>query len=110
MEKEVIKFVSQSAGVEEDKIKHSDTIEGSFGLGGLDTISFYEDFFETFKITNSQDFNIELYCANEGIGNVALLIKAIFSKHARKKLKKYDVTIKHLIKVAELKKWIDFKP
>jgi hypothetical protein len=109
MTEEVKKFVSKSVGIDQSKIKLSDRVEASFGLGGLDTVSFFEEFFIEFNIINPQDFNIELHAADEGMANIFLVIKAVFSKNIRRKLKKHDVTIEHLIKVAELKNWIEFK-
>lgn len=109
MIEEVKKFVSQSVGIDQTKIKLSDRVEESFGLGGLDTVSFFEEFFIEFNIINPQDFNIEVHAADEGMANIFLVIKAFFSKEARQKFKKYDVTIEHLVKVAELKRWIEFK-
>lgn len=107
MKEEVLKFISECAGLSVDALKLSDRIEHEVGLSGLDVLTFYEDFFYKFKIINPDEFNIDKYWGGDGCFSFGVFIKSIFSKKIRESLKTYDVTILHLIKVAETKIWVD---
>jgi hypothetical protein len=57
MLEEVIKFVALKCGIPKSEITKELKIESDFGLAGLDTITFYEEFlkkleFKTQKILN----------------------------------------------------------
>lgn len=104
MKEKVKEFVSSRLGIPIEKITMNSKIESDFGIAGLDTISFYDEFFQEFEITNVESFDIDRYVTPENI-EIGLLIKSIFSKSARRKLKIEDVSIRHLTNVAETKYW-----
>ena len=105
MEEKVKEFVSSRLGVPKEQITMDSKIESDFGMAGLDTISFYDEFFQEFEIKNPEDFELDRYVTSENL-EIGLIVKSIFSKSARRKLKIEEVSINHLIKVAETKFWI----
>ena len=109
MLEKVIEFVSKATGVPANKITAESRFEDDFGMAGLDSMIFYENFFRDFKIQNPEEFNADRYISDDGFENFSLkqFIKAIFSKEARNKLRTKDVSVGHLAKVAELKKWFE---
>ena len=109
MTERVIDFVTNNTGVAKAKINLDSKIESDFGMAGLDTISFYEDFFMEFEIKNPEDFILDNYVTSEGLSNLNLILifKSIFSKTAREQLRIKEVSIRHLVKVAESKYWVE---
>jgi len=101
----VLKYVSEWTGVALNQIKLSNRVEQDFGLAGLDTLSFYEGFFEKFETKKPEDFKLDRYSSSEGLEDLGLVIKSIFSAKAKERLKADDVTIGHLLKVAEQCTW-----
>ena len=106
MKEKVKEFVSSRLRVPMDKITMKSKIESDFAMAGLDTISFYEDFFQEFEIKNPEDFELDRYVTSENL-EIGLMIKSIFSKSDRQKLEVEEVSIEHLVKVAEAKCWIE---
>lgn len=108
---EVKQYISNCTSLNTGEVSLKHNIQAEYGLYGLDIIEFYEGFFTYFKIDNPEDFDLEMYSYPEGLerlwDNLISLILSPFSKKARKKRKIFDVTVEHLIKVAESKKWID---
>lgn len=107
MKKAVLDFISHATKMPVLDIKLSHRVEEDFGLAGLDTISFYEGFFEKFSVENPDEFVFDRHCAPEGLLMVKFWLTSIFSKKAREALKVYDVSIGHLMKVAQEKRWTD---
>jgi acyl carrier protein len=106
MEEKIKEFVSSRLGIPIEEITMESKMESDFGVAGLDTISFYEEFFRKFEIRNPEDFNIDRYVATENI-EIVLMIKSIFSQNSGQNLRIKEVSIEHLIKVAETKFWIE---
>lgn len=106
MLEEVIEFVALRCGIPKFKITKELKIESDFGMAGLDTIQFYEEFFEVFKIQNPEDFDMDRYVTSENL-EFKLIVKSLFSKIARQKFKTKDISIGHLAKVAETKYWVE---
>lgn len=102
----VIQFISSNLGVPIHKITLDSKIETSFGIAGLDTLIFYDEFFTTFEIVNPEDFSIDDYITPEGV-NLFLALKSLFSKSAREQFKTKDISVRHLVKIAETKQWTE---
>jgi acyl carrier protein len=104
MEDKVKQFISDKLGVSINKFSLDSTIESDFGIAGLDTISFYNEFFAEFEIKVSKDdFNIDEYVTSEN-PEIWKAITAFFSK-SKTRSKVNEVSVRHLIKVAEAKVW-----
>ncbi len=106
MKEKVKEFVSSMLGVPKEKITLNSKIESDFGMAGLDTISFYDEFFKKFEIENPQDFELDKFVTSENL-EIGLIVKSTFSKSAREKLRIEEISINHLIKVAEAKFWTE---
>ena len=103
-EEKVFIFISKQTQVPVEQIKLDSLVEQDFSLASLDTIVFYEEFFKEFNIQNSQDFNSDKYITSAPT-KISVLFKSIFDKDFRQKLKYEDVTVRHLIKIAQNKNW-----
>ena len=103
-EEKVFIFISKQTQVPVEQIKLDSLVEQDFSLASLDTIVFYEEFFEEFNILNPQDFNSDKYITSAPT-KISVLFKSIFDKDLRQKLKYEDVTVRHLIKIDQNKKW-----
>lgn len=106
MLKKVITLISAQTGIEKSKLNENTKIEDDVGLAGLDTISFYEEFFTEFQIDNPQDFDSGMYISSENIDLLSVL-KSIFSKKVRQEFQLKNNTIKHLTNVALKRRWYD---
>ena len=84
------------------ELKLSDDI----GLIGMDAVSFFEEFFEEFKIKNLEDFDFDLHIDTTAdfAPQPFNWIKNIVLKNRRKYLKP-DVSLGHLQRVIERGKW-----
>ena len=89
------------------KKKVNKNIQGNFiinkiGFFGMDAVVIMSDFFDEFEIPNSEDFEIYSFFVEE------LSFIDFIKKGYKKRIKdKKDLTISHLIEVAECKKWFD---
>lgn len=106
MENEVKLFISIKLGIPIDEIHKESKIEADFGLAGLDTMLFYDTFFTEFDIVNPEDFDLDEYVTPD-VPNFRLLIKSFFSKAAREKMRVKTVSVGHLVRVAEARKWFE---
>jgi len=97
-------FITRKLGIDKSELTDKTTIEDDVGLAELDTYIFYDDFFVEFEISNPKDFNVDEY-VSPTIYSPFLILKGIFSKKARNKMKSKSTTIEHLTKVAMEKKW-----
>lgn len=95
-------FVSENLGADKNKLTEQTKIEEDLGIAGLDTITFYETFFDKFKISNPSDFNVDEYITSENL-EIGAFFKSLFSKSQRNKTK--NNTIQHLTHVAMKQKW-----
>jgi hypothetical protein len=102
----IITFVSDRSGIEKSKLTENSLIEDEIGIAGLDTLTFYEEFFKDFEIDNPSDFNSHQYVTSENL-QIGLIIKSIFSTKARQTLKTKSVSVRHLVDVALKRKWHD---
>ena len=103
-EEKVLIFISKQTQIPVKEIKLDSLVEQDFSLASLDTIVFYEEFFKEFNIQNPQDFNSDNHITTTP-PKMSVLIKSIFDKDLKKKLKYKDVTVRHLIKIAQTKNW-----
>ena len=101
-------FVSKKLGVPIYQIHEETTIESDLRIIGLDTISFFEEFFNEFKIENPEDFKTDLYVTPEVFDPIGA-VRSLISKEYRDKHKIKEVSISHLVMVAELRRWTDIK-
>lgn len=99
-------FVSVKLGASDRELSENTKIEEEFGIAGLDTIAFYENFFDEFHIVNPEDFNAIIYVTSENL-ELGRFIKSIFYKTEREKLRGKDATIGHLARVALMKRWFE---
>jgi hypothetical protein len=106
MQDKILTFVSEELGIEKSKLSMNSKIEDDFGIAGLDTILFYERFFEKFEINDFQDFNINRHVTSERLIPKDL-VKILFSKKYRTNNKTKQVTLRHLSNVAAKKIWHD---
>ena len=108
MKQELIDFITSRTHLKADEIIPELKLAGDIGFYGLDAISFFEDFFDEFKIKNLDDFDIDLYI-NGGpdfVSRPLNWIKNLMNKEQRKYLKP-DITMGHLEKIIEVGKWIN---
>jgi len=110
MNPELKNFIIKRSHLKVEQIKPELRLAEDIGLYGLDAISFFEDFFTTFKIENLEDFDSDLHI--EGGPDFAPRpiewLKNVFIKKRRKYLRP-DVTIGHLQKVIEKGEWFNEK-
>lgn len=108
MKQELIDFIISKTHLKADEIKPELKLAQDIGFYGLDSISFFDEFFDKFEIQNTDEFDVDLYI--DGSVDFALepikWIKNIFIKE-RKIYLRPDVTMGHLEKVIEAKKWIN---
>ncbi len=108
MKQELIEFISNVTHLKADEIKPEMKLAEDIGFYGLDAISFFEEFFKKFNIKNLEEFDIDLHIN----GSVDFApspinwIKNTLIKERRKYLKP-DVTIGHLERVIQIRKWIN---
>ena len=104
MKEKVFEFLIQKLGVAYHDFNLNSKIESDFGLYGLDTFTFYEQFFKEFAIENLEDFEFDRYVSSEN-WDIGLIIKSLFLNSAREKLMVKEVSIGHLVRVAETRLW-----
>ncbi|WP_181566680.1 DUF1493 family protein [Aequorivita sp. CIP111184] len=71
-----------------------------YGFFGMDAIVLMSDFFEEFEIQNSEDFDIFSYFVEE-----LSFIDFLKISYEKRLIQKPPLKIRHLIEVAEQKKW-----
>lgn len=110
MNTELIEFIIKRTQLKPDEIKSETKLAEDIGFYGLDAISFFEEFFEKFKIINLDEFDVDLHI--DGSVDFAPRplnwIKNVLIKERRKYLTP-DVTMGHLEKVINTGKWINLK-
>jgi hypothetical protein len=101
---EIVKtFISSKTGINKLKLTEETKIEDDVGMAGLDTISFYEDFFSEFQIVH-EGFELDRYVTSENL-ELKGCFRSIFSKTYRQKNRTRNNTIRHLTHVVIAKKW-----
>lgn len=99
----VVDFVSRETGIAADQLYPEFRIERDAGIAGLDTILFYEHFFDEFGIQPDQ-FDPKKYVSPEII-SIPELFKRITSRKYRQEQRIHDITIQHLITIATINYW-----
>ena len=99
-------FITKRLGSREKYLNHSSGIEEFYGMAGLDSIVFYQDFVSEFRIEIPENWNIANHITSENI-NIRHHLKRFLSKSYRKKTKYLDLTIDDLEEMINSKKWID---
>lgn len=110
MNTDLIEFIVNRSHLKAEQIRPDSRLAEDIGCYGLDAISFFEDFFTTFKIENYEDFDSDLYINSSAdfAPRPIQWLKNLFNKERRKYLSP-DVTIGHLQKVIEKGKWFSEK-
>lgn len=106
MNSELKDFIVKRTHLNEEQIKPELRLAEDIGYYGLDAITFFEDFFTTFKIKNYKDFDSDLHINGDFAPRPIQWLKNMFIKKRRKYLQP-DVTIGHLQKVIEKGKWFN---
>lgn len=106
MNQELIDFIINRTQLKSEEIKPETKLAENIGFYGLDAISFFEEFFEKFKIQKLDEFDVDLHIDGRvDFGSRPLnWIKNILIKERRKYLRP-DVTMGHLDKVIKLGEW-----
>ena len=108
MKLELINFIASRTNLKVDEIKPELKLAKDIGFYGLDAISFFEEYFEQFEIQNLENFDVDLHI--DGSIDFAprplSWLKSILIKDRRKYLCK-DVTMGHLDKIIDTRKWIN---
>jgi len=99
MKEEIKDFVSDFWSYKKDKIKIEKSLD-DLGMYGDDKRDFLMSFIHKFNIESS-NLDYDKYCEKE----VFNPLKLLFYKKINKEV--IEITIKHLIKVAEKKVWFD---
>ena len=105
---ELIEFIINNTHLKAEQVKPELRLAEDIGFYGLDAISFFEEFFATFKIENIEDFDSNLHIdgGSDFAPQPMQWLKNIFNTERRKYLRP-DVTIGHLQKVIENGKWFN---
>jgi len=110
MKTELIEFITARTHLKADEIKPETRLGEDIGLYGLDAVSFFDDYFETFEIENLEEFDFDIHI--DGSVDFAPRpfnwIKNVLIQERRKYLRP-DVTMGHLNKVIEHGKWFNEK-
>lgn len=108
MKQELVDFIISRTHLRAEEIRPELRLSQDIGLVGLDSVMFFEEFFENFQIKNIEGFDADLHI--EGSVDFAPRplhwIKNILIKERRKYLRP-DVTMGHLDKVLESGKWFN---
>lgn len=99
----VFDFVSGETGIAVNRLYPEFRIESDAGIAGMDTILFYEHFFDKFGIQSDQ-FDLKKYVTPEVI-SIPELFKRITSRKYRKEQCIRDITIQRLITIATINYW-----
>ena len=106
MTESVTVFISEKLGVPRSHIHLQTTIEADLGMAGFDTMEFFTEYFETFGIENPEDFNPAVYVTPENIDPVGTLLRMLSKKYKEQHRIK-EVSVQHLARVAQQRRWID---
>lgn len=100
------KFVSEKTGVQLSELTRRTRVESDLGMGGLDTISFFDEFFFRFNVDLPKGFHFENYVQSEIIRPFSF-IKRLFSKQKQSEQKVIDLTLGDLERIALTGIWIE---
>jgi hypothetical protein len=101
LSKKVVDFVSRETGIAADQLYPEFRIEKDAGIAGLDTLLFYEHFFDEFGIQPDQ-FNPKKYVTPEII-SLSESFKKLISIKYRRDYRLRNITIQQLIHIATIK-------
>jgi hypothetical protein len=97
---EIVEIIRKNRGkLDDGELTPSTSLGDDLGVDGQDAEEILEEYFSRYDI-DTTEFNFSHYFGNEGF-NLVVLVKAIFGK-----LNLKPVTISHLVKCAEHRKWI----
>ena len=108
MNNELVEFIVKRTHLKPNEVRADLKLAEDIGCYGIDAISFFEDFFNTFQIKNLEAFDVNLYI--DGGPDFAPKplnwIKNLIYKKRRKYLSP-DITIGHLQTVIENGTWVN---
>ncbi len=96
MKEKVISFFRKKT----NKDIYENTVINKLDYFGLDAVVLMSDFFDEFDIINSEEFDIYSYFVEE-----LSFIDFLKKSYKKRLIEKKDLTVDHIIKVAEQKKW-----
>ena len=101
-------FISKKLQIKPEEIDLNKKLSRDFGCCGMDALELFEDFFTTFNITNTDEFDSDLHIdGGPDFGPRPLsFIKNLLNRKRWKYLRP-DVSIRHLEKVAEEGRWFN---
>jgi len=108
MNNELIEFITSRTHLKANEIKPDLRLAKNIGLYGLDSIGFFEEFFNEFEIEKLEEFDVNLHIdgGTDFAPQPLNWIKNLMMKKRRKYLRP-DVTVGHLEKVIERGEWIN---
>lgn len=104
MFEEIKKFTSKKTGVDISELTRQTRVGGDLGIAGLDTISFFEEYFKTFQINFTNRFTFDKYVASE-VYKPFGFIKGLFLKRQKEKQKIIELTLGDLERTALTGTW-----
>lgn len=99
-------FVSVRFGIEKSTLTECTSIEQDVQTAGLDTYTFYKEFFEEFHIGNPEEFEGSKYVASENL-ELGKFIRGLFSSKVRQENRVKAITLGHLARVGLAKTWFE---
>jgi hypothetical protein len=103
---ELKEFLIKKYGSIGKPLTHNLGLEEYFGIAGLDTITFYNDFVSEFSIRIPNDWNIANHISSEVFYDLRHTLKRWVSKSYRNKTNYRDITLGELQEMIIAKKWI----
>ena len=101
---EIMNLIQEQMGVKSTRLNSSSTLQRDVGMDGDDADEFMRRFARRFSV-NMEGFQFEKYFGPErGFLLFDYLFLRLFKKNA---LKYVEITIAHLVAVAERKSWFD---
>jgi hypothetical protein len=103
-------FINDKLDIDVNQLNPNTLLAQDLGIYGLDSIYFFDAFFDEFKLSNVEAFDSELYidCGPDFKSSFKDWLKNIFIKERRKYLRP-DISLGHLQKVIEKGEWFDEK-
>jgi hypothetical protein len=104
----LVSFIIREYWGNKDKMNLNTTIEKDLGITGTDGIEFLEKFLSHFNIDYQEDREWQTYFGSEGL----ILFfdwRWLFNGFKKDRVKYFDLTLEHLVKVIELGYWIDME-
>jgi hypothetical protein len=103
---EIKQFTSDKLGVDKETLNRQTMIEKDCGVSGLDTKTFYDNFFKKFNVQLPNGFPYDRFVESENF-ELFKFIKGLFLKTQKNKTIKIDLTLGELEQVALTGVWRD---